>query len=146
MNTQTMPCPKCGADSPFRLRPDTQHYGEIRCPVHGHAWIPKPSEQKTARRKVGKEFFEFAPEDMRDFCWTCLRSRELLKRLQPMVPLQAHHIFEKKHGGVDHRDNVQILCGECHAAVHRLREQVNRYESISGIAPLNQHPRLTESE
>ena len=66
MNMQTMPCPKCGADSPFRLRPDTQHYGEIRCPVHGHAWIPKPSEQKTARRKVGKEFFEFAPEDMRD--------------------------------------------------------------------------------
>lgn len=63
-----------------------------------------------------------------------------------MVALQAHHIFEKKHGGIDHRDNVQIVCAECHAAVHRLREQVNRYESISGIAPLNQHPRLTQDE
>jgi 5-methylcytosine-specific restriction endonuclease McrA len=127
MNTQTMPCPKCRAGTPVRLRLETQHYGEIRCPVHGHAWIPKPSEQKTARRKVNPDLFELAPEDMRDFCWTCLRSRELFKSLQPTVVLQAHHIIEVQHGGTDTRDNIQIVCAECHSAIHRTREAFNRY-------------------
>ncbi len=122
-----MPCPKCGADSPFRLRPELQHYGEIRCAVHGHAWIAKPSEQKTLRRKVNPELFDLVPDQMRDFCWTCLRSRELLKSLRPALVLQAHHIIEAQHGGADLRDNIQILCTECHSAIHRTRESFNRY-------------------
>jgi hypothetical protein len=124
---ETSPCPKCGQESPFRLRPDTQHHGEIRCPVHGHAWIAKPSEQKTPRRKVNPDLFNLAPDDMRDFCWTCLRDRELLKSLRPAVVLQAHHIIEAQHGGGDMRDNIQIVCAECHSAIHRTREAFNRY-------------------
>ena len=123
-----MPCPKCGVESRFKLRPDTQHYGEIRCAVHGHRWIAKPSDQKTARRKVNPDLFELVPEGMRDFCWTCLRNRDLLKNLRPAVVLQAHHIIEVQHGGEDTRDNVQIVCAECHSAIHRTREAFGRYE------------------
>jgi 5-methylcytosine-specific restriction endonuclease McrA len=124
---ETSPCPKCGQESPFRLRPDTQHHGEIRCPVHGHAWIAKPFEQKTPRRKVNPDLFDLVPDDMRDFCWTCLRDRELLKSLRPAVVLQAHHIIEAQHGGADMRDNIQIVCAECHSKIHRTREAFNRY-------------------
>lgn len=124
---ETMPCPKCGQESPFRLRPDTQHHGEIRCPTHGHMWISKPADLKTPRRKVNRDLFDLVPESMRDYCWTCLRSRALLKSLQPMVPLEAHHIIEVQNGGVDERDNIQIVCKECHSGIHRTREAFNRY-------------------
>ena len=124
---ETMPCPKCGQESPFRLRPDTQHHGEIRCLTHGHAWISKPNELKTVRRKVNRDLFDLVPDDMRDYCWICLRDRALLKSLQPMVPLEAHHIIEVKDGGADVRDNIMIACKECHSGVHRIREAFNRY-------------------
>jgi 5-methylcytosine-specific restriction endonuclease McrA len=143
MSIETMPCPKCGQESPFQSRPDTQHHGGIRCPTHGHMWIPKPTELKTVRRKVNRDLFELAPKDMRDFCWTCLRDRDLLKTIRPCVSLQAHHIFEVKHGGIDHRDNIQILCDECHAAVHTTRRQLHRYNSISNLQASAKHNRLT---
>jgi 5-methylcytosine-specific restriction endonuclease McrA len=129
MNTETMPCPKCGQESPFKLRPDTQHHGEVRCSVHGHMWISKPIELKIPRRKVNRDLFELVPEHMRDYCWTCLRSRALLKSLQPMVPLEAHHIIEVQNGGTDERDNIQIVCKECHSGIHRTREAFNRYNA-----------------
>jgi 5-methylcytosine-specific restriction endonuclease McrA len=138
------PCPKCGQESPFKLRPDTQHHGEIRCPTHGHLWISKPTELKTPRRKINRELFELVPGDMQEFCWTCLRHRDLLKTIRPSVSLQAHHIFEAQHGGIDHRDNVQILCDECHAAVHRTRGQLHRYDSISNFQAFVRHERLTQ--
>lgn len=123
----TNSCPKCGQESPFRLRNDVQHYGDIICPTHGHMWVSKPTELKTARRKVSRNLFELVPDEMRDYCWTCLRSRALLKSLQPMVPLEAHHIIEAQNGGVDERDNIQIVCKECHSGIHRTREAFNRY-------------------
>lgn len=139
------PCPHCGFPTFVRPRPDTQHHGEVRCPTHGHIkWVPKPTELKTTRRKVNKDFFEFAPDDMRDFCWSCLRHRDLLKSIRPSVSLQAHHIFEQKHGGINHRDNVQILCDECHAAVHSSRRQLHRYDSITDFQTSVQHNRLTQ--
>ena len=122
-----MPCLKCGHESPFRLRPDTQHHGEIRCPVHGHMWIPKPQELKTPRRKVNRDLFNLVPQDMRDYCWLCLRNRAALKQLRPMLPLEAHHIIEVKDGGLDERDNIMIACKECHSGIHRIREAFNRY-------------------
>jgi 5-methylcytosine-specific restriction endonuclease McrA len=90
-------------------------------------WIPKPSELKTPRRKVNRDLFELVPESMQDYCWTCLRSRALLKSLQPMVPLEAHHIIEVQNGGAHERDNIQIVCKECHSRIHRTREAFNRY-------------------
>ena len=127
MRMETMPCPVCEEESPFKLRPDTQHHGEIRCVLHGHRWIPKPTELKTPRRKVNPELFKLVPEPMRNYCWTCLRDRALLKSLQPMVPLEAHHIIEVENGCPDDRDNIQIVCKECHSGIHRIREAFNRY-------------------
>ena len=124
----THPCPKCGQESPFRLRDDVQHYGDIKCPTHGHMWVSKPTELKTVRRKVNRDLFELVSNKMRNYCWTCLRSRTLLKSLQPMVPLEAHHIIEVQNGGVDERDNIQIVCKECHSGIHRMREAFNRYK------------------
>ena len=124
---ELMPCPKCKQPSPFKLRPDTQHHGEVRCAIHGHAWIAKPAELKTPRRKVNPELFKLVPESMRDYCWKCLRSRTLLKSLRPMLPLEAHHIIEVENGGLDERDNIQIVCKECHSDIHRTRESFNRY-------------------
>lgn len=124
---QLMACPKCGHESPFRLRPDTQHHGEIRCPTHGHMWVPKPVDLKPERRKVNRDLFELVPEDMRDYCWLCLRNRITLKSLQPMLPLEAHHIIERRHGGLDERSNIMIACKECHSGIHRIREAFNRY-------------------
>ena len=123
----THPCPKCGQESPFRLRDDVQHYGDIKCPTHGHMWVSKPTELKTVRRKVNRDLFELVSDKMRNYCWTCLRSRTLLKSLQPMVPLEAHHIIEVQNGGVNERDNIQIVCKECHSGIHRTREAYNRY-------------------
>lgn len=139
------PCPHCGCATFVKPRPETMHFGEIRCPSHGHIkWVPKPVDLKTTRRKVNKDFFEFAPEDMRDFCWSCLRHRDLLKSIRPSVSLQAHHIFEQKHGGIDHRDNIQIFCDECHSAVHRARGQLHRYDSITNFQTQVLHKRLTD--
>ena len=44
-----------------------------------------------------------------------------------MVPLEAHHIIEVQNGGADERDNIQIVCKECHSKIHRTREAFNRY-------------------
>lgn len=90
-------------------------------------WISKPAGLKPVRRKVNQDLFKLVPEQMRDYCWICLRSRTLLKSLQPMVPLEAHHIIEVQNGGADERDNIQIVCRECHSAVHRKRKSYNRY-------------------
>jgi 5-methylcytosine-specific restriction endonuclease McrA len=91
-------------------------------------WIPKPTELKTVRRKVNRDLFELVPENMRDYCWVCLRDRAMLKSLRPMLPLEAHHIIEVKDGGQDERNNIMIACKECHSGIHRIREAFNRYQ------------------
>ena len=124
-----LPCPKCGIMLPFTLREDIQHFGEIRCPVHGHRFIPKPKEEKRPKRKANSDLIYALPADRRHFCWACLRERELLKALKPSVSLQVHHIVEVSAGGTDDLKNLQLLCAECHAEVHRRREAFNRYRN-----------------
>jgi 5-methylcytosine-specific restriction endonuclease McrA len=68
-----------------------------------------------------------APQHMQDYCWICLRTRALLKSLRPMVPIEGHHIIEVKCGGKDERDNLLIVCKECHSGIHRIRESFDRY-------------------
>ena len=33
--------------------------------------------------------------------------------------LETHHIVPKSIGGTDHKNNMVILCDECHAKVHK---------------------------
>lgn len=98
-------CPKCGTVCAFTPRPDTQHHGSIRCPQHGFLWIPKPSEDRKPRRRTNKD-------------------------LRPSVELQVHHIIEVENGGTDDPVNLQSLCRECHAEVHRRRELIARYVAV----------------
>ena len=124
---QAMPCPKCGELHPFTPRPDTQHFGSIRCPEHGFRWIPKPAEDTKPRRRTNKNLIPALPADRRNFCWFCLRSADHLATLQPVVVLQVHHTIEVEHDGTDEPCNLVLLCAECHAEVHRRREAFARY-------------------
>jgi 5-methylcytosine-specific restriction endonuclease McrA len=120
-------CPKCGHLCAFTPRPDTQHWGEIRCPIHAHRWIPKPAEDRKPRRKTNECLKHLLPEGMRSYCWKCLREEDHLKALRPSVCLQVHHIIEIKNGGTDAPANLQLVCAECHADIHRRRELIARY-------------------
>lgn len=130
------PCPKCGASSPFRPRPDTPHYGEIRCEEHGHAWVKKPDADKRTRRKVGASLIDCLHETHQDFCWFCFRRKELLASLLPPTRLEVHHIVPVRDGGSDEPHNLILLCSECHAEAHPRRESFNRYMALvdGGVA------------
>lgn len=127
----TCPVDGCQLRLSFRPRPDTAHYGEVRCPVHGHRWIPKPTEDKKQRRKANIKLLKLIPPHMRLWCWQCSRSRLLLEALKPPLALEIHHIIEVAEGGTDDPENLELLCAECHARVHRIRESHARYQ----IAP-----------
>jgi hypothetical protein len=121
------PCPKCAQWLPFKLRPDTQHWGEIRCAEHGHFWVPKPAGEKPARPKRNWRLIDEIPREWREFCWTCRREAQHLAQLRPVVVLQVHHVIPVRDGGSDDLQNLQVLCAECHAEVHRRREAFKRY-------------------
>lgn len=127
MSGQLKCCPKCQRLLPFTPRPDTQHYGSIKCPDHGFRWIPKPAEDAKARRRRSSDLASALPDDRRDFCWFCMRSADHLATLQPAVVLQVHHTIEAQHGGTDEPVNLVLLCSECHAEVHRRRQAFARY-------------------
>jgi 5-methylcytosine-specific restriction endonuclease McrA len=137
-HTQPMPetanCPKCGKELRINLRPETQHYGEIRCPFHGHQWIGKPAEGKKPKRKDNADLIPLLPQGRQHYCWTCLREKELLKSLRPSVSLNVHHIIEVRHGGTDDPVNLYLACGECHSEIHRRREAFNRYENRDALS------------
>lgn len=122
-----LPCPKCGIRLEFTLRPETQHYGCVRCPNHGFLWISKPDEDRKPRRRSNKELRPLLPADRRDYCWNCRRHEQHLHLLRPSVVLQVHHVIEVEEGGTDDLANLQLLCAECHAEVHRRREAFRRY-------------------
>lgn len=123
------PCPKCGTPCAVTPRPDTQHWGEIRCPEHGHAWVRKPTEAQAPRRKTNHDLRKAVPEPVRSRCCYCLRPEDHLKSLRPSVCLQVHHVIEVSKGGTDDLWNLQLVCAECHAEIHRRREAFARYAS-----------------
>ena len=125
---QLHPCPKCGRPLAFTPTPNTQHWGEIRCPEHGHRWVPKPAEAKKPKRKINSALIHELPSDMQHFCWGCLRDKSLLQSLRPSLSLQVHHIIPVEQDGNDDVKNLMLLCAECHAEVHRRREAFGRYE------------------
>ena len=122
------PCPSCGAMLLLRLRPDTNHYGEIRCTsCNRHQWIAKPENEKRPRRKANRKLLPLIDADRRDWCWRCLRTKESLGELQPSLELQVHHVIEVSDGGTDEPLNLEVLCEECHEETHRDRRRYGRY-------------------
>jgi 5-methylcytosine-specific restriction endonuclease McrA len=126
-----MQCPKCSRLLWFTPRPDTQHYGCVRCPEHGFLWIPKPSEEKKPRRKTNSDLASKLPPEQQSLCAICCRTKTHLASLRPAVVLQVHHIWPVEKGGTDDLSNLQLLCSECHAEVHRRREAFARYQTSS---------------
>jgi 5-methylcytosine-specific restriction endonuclease McrA len=99
----------------------------VRCPHHGFLWIPKPDDQRKDRRRGNRRLLDEIPVEWRHFCWQCRRPELHLKTLRPVVSIEVHHIIPRKDGGLDDLQNLQVLCAECHAEVHRRREAFNRY-------------------
>lgn len=123
-------CPKCGIDCQFTPRPDTNHFGSIRCSEHGFLWIAKPDDMRRKKRKTNANLINKLPEHMRDFCWKCRRYKEDLALLKPVLVLEVHHIIAVEEGGTDTPSNLALYCSECHAEIHRKREAVQRYGLI----------------
>ena len=124
------PCPKCGFVSPFVPRADTPHFGEIRCPVHGHSWIRRPREDGKPKRKANTALIGSLNSMTQDFCWLCSRHKDLLASLKPATRLEVHHIVPVAEGGSDEPHNLILLCTECHAEAHRRREAFERYRAL----------------
>lgn len=122
-------CPKCGYLCEISLRPDTKHYGEIRCPEHGHRWVPKPNSEKNKKRKVNAHLKKYIPESYQGFCELCLRSKSLLMSLKPSLSFEVHHVIPYEDGGSDDPENLRLLCSECHQSIHALRRSFNRFQS-----------------
>jgi len=122
-------CPICGHSCEVKLRPDTPHYGEIRCPDHGHHWVPKPSADKRQKRKANAKLKKLIPEGYNSFCELCMRSESLLGDLSPSLFLEVHHVIEVQELGSDAPENLRLLCSECHELVHSRRRSFNRYQS-----------------
>ena len=120
-------CPLCGRCCKVTLRPETPHYGEIRCPDHGHFWVPKPEEAKHRKRKGNIKLRKLIPDCSEGFCELCLRREDFLKTLNPSVSLEVHHVIECKDSGKDVAENLRILCAECHELVHARRRSFARY-------------------
>jgi hypothetical protein len=123
-------CPKCGIVSPFIPGTNTPHYGAIRCPEHGHTWIRRPAEEKPPRRKGSTGLIGTLPKMQQDFCWFCLRRKEVLRSLKPAIGFEVHHIIPVEDGGTDERQNIILLCRECHLEVHRRQEAFKRYRVL----------------
>lgn len=109
------------------LRPDTPHYGEIRCPDHGHFWVAKPDEAKRQKRKTNARLRKLIPGCYHEFCELCLRAESSLKALNPSLSLEVHHVIECKDNGKDVAENLRLLCAECHELVHARRRSFARY-------------------
>ena len=125
----TFDCPKCGVSLPFTPRPETSHYGHIRCPNHGFLWIAKPADERKQARRNNKDLRPLLSPDQQGYCWQCRREEDHLRQLRPSVALQVHHIIEVKEGGTDDPTNLQLVCAECHAEIHRRREAFSRYRA-----------------
>ena len=134
---ETHPCRKCGFLCPVTLRPGTPHYGEIRCPLHGHDWVPKPKEKKVPKKRANLSLRKHIPKPFNFFCEICLREESFLRNLSPPLYFQVHHVIEHQNGGEDITENLSLVCSECHELIHARRRSFNRYQIHDSPPPPN---------
>lgn len=128
-------CRVCNYPCVVTLRPGTPHYGEIRCPDHGHDWVPKPNSKKRAKRKSNLKLKNSIPEGYNNFCELCMRSKPLLSKLNPPLFLEVHHVIEVQELGSNDPENLRLLCSECHELIHARRRSFNRYRIHESSPP-----------
>jgi len=119
-------CIKCDGYHQSILTPNIVHYAKYWCKGN-ILWLPKNDSEKKPKRKSHAELLPLIHENMRGFCAICLRTKQHLQSLQPVVTMDVHHIIPVENGGKDVSENLQLLCYQCHADVHRMRERTIRY-------------------
>jgi 5-methylcytosine-specific restriction endonuclease McrA len=87
-------------------------------------------EEKKPRRKGAVGLINTLPKMQQDFCWFCLRRKEVLRLLKPAIGFEVHHIIPVEDGGTDEQQNLILLCRECHVEVHRRQEAFKRYRAL----------------
>ena len=111
----------------FKLRPDTRHYGEQRCPRCQTflKWEPKPPEVKERNGARKKQPTNYSSDVLGIYhCQMCLRTKDMLGRNESLL---VHHVLEQQDGGSDTPDNIWILCSHCHALTHHVRTYLYRH-------------------
>ena len=58
--------------------------------------------------------------------------------------LEFHHLIAKEKGGTDEYDNLIVLCGCCHAAVHGRKYNENKPNCNTSISYEEAKPKLEE--
>lgn len=122
-------CIKCDGEHQSYFNPNVVHQGGYyKCDVTGkHVWLPKSKSEKKQKRKSCADLLPLIHIDFQNKCMWCLRTREHLLLLEPKVFMEVHHIIAWEDSGPDEPYNLLNLCKECHAEVHRKREQLGRY-------------------
>jgi hypothetical protein len=93
-------------------------------------------EEKKPKRKGTAGLINTLPKMQQDFCWFCLRRKEVLRGLSPAVGFEVHHIIPVEEGGSDEPQNLILLCRECHNEVHRRQEAFKRYQILmNSVSP-----------
>lgn len=119
-------CKWCGNDRLiFKLRPDTPHYGEMRCSHCNRFcyWAKDPENE--GRRRNKKETVEKVCKfhNMKEnICFLCLRREEQLGKNENLT---IDHIIELNKSGEDIIQNMQVLCSACHKLKNWLRLYCN---------------------
>ena len=119
-----MSCPLCfSPETEIRLEPNASpHYAREICASCGTyiRFVGKPDE-KRERRSAGH--IGLVKRYGRGYCEMCLRPAGDVVR-----SLTGHHVVPHKMGGSSNRDNVWIVCGACHAAIHHVRTYYGQNE------------------
>ena len=96
-----------------------QHVADYRCPrCNRHCGFvgnrDKPSRSRPKRHR------ELVAKFSRGFCEMCCRTKE------QVLPgfLNAHHVVAFVDGGTSDRENIWIVCDNCHGMIHAVRRYV----------------------
>jgi len=129
-------CPHCACEFAWVRPTSTGNYAEARCANADCSrwlfWVPKPKNENSTKRKDTKGLLE---KFSRGFCEICLRKDYQLPRSEG---LEAHHIIEKKDGGNEEKDNIQIVCTKCHKWIHHERTYLGHYHAEETFPEVDQ--------
>lgn len=123
-----MKCKFCGGPTKLVLRPETPHYGEIRCQDRQcgrhNKWVPKP-ENKDKRRDKNTTW-RSTWESKGFKCGLCGATAE---EYPNSGQWELDHIIQLSDGGEDVFENTMMLCVFCHTIKNteqKRRKAINR--------------------
>ena len=129
-SVQVKQCRWCNVEGPhdFFLGPFGPHYAKLVCVACGRqTFVQKPETEKRQRRHAAHR--DLVEKYGKGYCELCLMPKLLLRKYSTLM---AHHVLEyDEHDGDASRENIWIVCTDCHAEIHRRREYVKHLEEIA---------------